>query len=36
MSYGVGAKKIEEHNRRKPREEENERKDITITNNILK
>jgi hypothetical protein len=34
MSYDIEIKKIKEHTRRKPREEDNERKDITITNNI--
>jgi hypothetical protein len=33
MSYGIDVKEIIEHTRRKPKEEENERKDITITNN---
>jgi hypothetical protein len=34
MSYDIEVKKIKEHTRRKPRDEENERKDITITNDI--
>jgi hypothetical protein len=34
MNYETKMKKIKEHARRKPREEENERKDITETNSI--
>jgi hypothetical protein len=33
MSYDIEVKKIKENTRRNPKEEENERKDITITNN---
>jgi hypothetical protein len=34
MSYDIEVTKIKEHTRRKSRDEENERKDITITNDM--
>jgi hypothetical protein len=34
MSYDIEVKKIKEHTGSKPRDEETERKDITITNDI--